>query len=148
MIVNIPIHACGRMKLFSLVTGSCFMISIPLMYIFLKLGGSADMSYLIVLLAYTACFCGSLIILKRNVANINMKHLFIQGYFKYILCITPGLLLSVWLLYSIENDFLSFISIFFFNTIAICIGTFSIIMTKEDRQKFYLLFIEKFLKRK
>lgn len=55
-IVNIPIHACGRMKLFSLVTGSCFMISIPLMYILLKLGGSADMSYLIVLLAYTACF--------------------------------------------------------------------------------------------
>ena len=36
-IVNIPIHACGRMKSFSLVTGSCFMISIPLMYFFLNL---------------------------------------------------------------------------------------------------------------
>ena len=136
-IVNIPIHACGRMKLFSFVTGSCFMISIPLMYILLKLGGSADMSYLIVLLAYTACFCGSLIILKRNIPDINMTQLFIQGYFKYIVCITPGLLISVWLLYSIRNDFLSFISIFFINTIAICICTFLIIMSKEDRKKFF-----------
>lgn len=147
-IVNIPIHACGRMKLFSLVTGSCFMISIPLMYILLKLGGSADMSYLIVLLAYTACFCGSLIILKRNIPDINMTQLFIQGYFKYIVCITPGLLISVWLLYSIRNDFLSFISIFFINTIAICICTFLIIMSKEDRKKFFLLFNEKLLRRK
>ena len=147
-IVNIPIHACGRMKLFSLVTGSCFMISIPLMYILLKLGGSADMSYLIVLLAYTACFCGSLIILKRNIPDINMTQLFIQGYFKYIVCITPGLLISVWLLYSIRNDFLSFISIFFINTIAICLCTFLIIMSKEDRKKFFLLFNEKLLRRK
>ena len=38
-----------------------------------------------------------------------MTQLFIQGYFKYIVCITPGLLISVWLLYSIRNDFLSFI---------------------------------------
>ena len=54
-IINIPIHAKGKMKLFSLMTGSCFLLSLPLMYMALKLGVSAKTSYLVVLLAYIAC---------------------------------------------------------------------------------------------
>lgn len=146
-IVNIPIHACGRMKSFSLVTGSCFMISIPLMYFFLKLGASADLSYLTVILAYIACFCCSLAILKRNVPQINMVQLFIQGYIKYIVTIAPGLFLSFLLLYKIENDFLSFLLIILLNAIVTCISTVYIVMSKQDRTKIYQLINNKLLRR-
>lgn len=134
-IINIPIHACGRMKFFSLVTGSCFMLSIPIMYLMLKMDCSADTSYLIVIFSYVACFIGSIFVLKRNVSGFNLKCLVYQGYIKYIVCILPSIIISFAISLFITSDLLSLIIIFVSNVILLVLCTFYIIMGIEDRKK-------------
>lgn len=134
-ILNIPIHACGKMKLFSFATGSCFFLCIPLMYVLLKLGCSANSSYQIVIFSYMACFVVTLFILRRNVPNFDIKQLALQGYSKYVICVIPGIILSVFASYIIKNELISFLGVLFFNGISILVCTSMIIMSKQDRKK-------------
>lgn len=138
-IVNIPLHACGRMKVFSLATGSCYLFSIPLMYLFLKLGCSAEFSYMVVIFAYVSCLMAALAVLKRNIADFDMRRLMIQGYLKCISCITPGVLFSASIAYAVNNETVAFILIFLLNGLSLLVCTLSIIMSRQDRTKCFAI---------
>lgn len=134
-IVNIPIHAKGKMKLFSLMTGTCFLMSIPLMYLILKMGANADVSYLVILVSYICCFISSLYILKRNVPSVSLRHLFFRGYFKYVLTIIPGIFLSLWIDRNFDSEILKLFGVVFVNSISLIFCMLYIMMNRNEREK-------------
>lgn len=134
-IINIPIHAKGKMKLFSLMTGSCFLLSLPLMYMALKLGVSAKTSYLVVLLAYIACMLSSLYTLKKNIPSIKIKQLVSNGYGNYIISILPGIFLSLWVSTMTFGNITKLSLILFLNSASLIICALYIFMKKEERMK-------------
>ena len=136
-IVNIPIHACGRMKLFSMLTGSCFLISIPLMYVMLKLGASADTSYFIVLLSYFSCLICSLFMLKQNVPDFSLRHLISIGYIKISVCVVIGVAFSYAMDLLACNDLSAFLLMAIVNTVSLVICMLTVVMNKSDRTKLY-----------
>lgn len=134
-IVNIPLHACGRMKFFSIATGTCFWVSIPLMFLLLKLGTSADLSYLVVIFAYLSCLTVALCVLKRNVPEFRIRVLLFQGYFKCVLCCIPGIAISWGVSNILEEGFIRIISITLLNALSLLVCTLYIIMNKSERSK-------------
>lgn len=134
-IVNIPIHAIGKMKYFSLGTGTCFMLSVPTMYFMLKLGATPVVSYTVLVLAQFACLVTSLFILKHLMPSFNIKQLLIKGYGKVVLFL---LILSVfyfYLYYSISNVWINMLIDIILSLFIALVYTYLCIMKKEDRLK-------------
>ena len=88
LIVNIPIHANGNMKLFSIATGSWFIVSIFVMYFILKLGFNPIPAYSVIIFTYFFVLITALFMLKRNVPTFPIKVLLLDGYLKYIVCLS------------------------------------------------------------
>ena len=143
-IVNIPIHAKGQIKLFSIVTGSCFLLAMPLMYLMLKLGASAETSYLVVLISYLCCLLSSIYMLKRNIPALCMRELFLEGYLKYIVTIMPGVLLSIWIDKIDFTEFYRLALVISLNSISLIICTVCILMSKNERSKILEFIMSKF----
>lgn len=87
LIVNIPIHANGDMKLFSISTGSWFIVSIFLMYSILNLGFNPVPAYSVIIFTYLFVLITSLFMLKRNVPAFPIKNLLFDSYLRYIVCL-------------------------------------------------------------
>ena len=142
-IVCIPIHAEGRMKVFSVVTGSTFLLALPIMYITLKCGLSAPLSYTVFPLAYLSCLLASITILKRNVPQISIRQLLLYGYIKTGLILLVGVSVCVVLTYILETTWLYLLGTIILNAIIIILGLLYVIMNKEERQKVYSLIKQK-----
>lgn len=145
-IVNIPIHAEGKMKLFSIVTGTCFFISVPIMYFMLKLGATADAAYCIILIAYLLCLLLSLAVLKYNVPKFNISKLLVDGYVKYIIVIIPGCLACIYLHNYISVQWQYLLTSLILNIITITLSVLFIYMDKNMRSTLYSFFKSKLLR--
>lgn len=134
-IINIPIHARGQMKLFSLLSGTCFLLSVLLMYLILRLGASAEISYLVIWVSYLCCFITSLYILKRNVPSVCLKQLLLEGYLKYIIVIIPGILLSIWIDKVVSDELCRLILIVLLDSVSLVLCTWYVLMGRDERDK-------------
>lgn len=88
LIVNIPIHANGDMKLFSIATGSWFIVSIFVMYAILKFGFNPIPAYSVIIFTYLLVLITGIFMLKRNVPAFPIKNLLLDGYLKYFVCLS------------------------------------------------------------
>lgn len=144
-IINIPIHAKGEMKLFSIITGSCFFVSIPLMYVGLKLGATPEISYCVVIVAYFSCLIASLFTLKHNIPATNIKSLLYNGYFKSSVTIFLGFLISYVLKETIINDLVRLLLIVLCNAIFVVVIALFLFLNSKERSKCYNILISKFI---
>ena len=144
-IINIPIHAKGEMKLFSIITGSCFFVSIPLMYVGLKLGATPEISYCVVIVAYFSCLIASLFTLKHNIPATNIKSLLYNGYFKSSVTIFLGFLISYVLKETIINDLVRLLLIVLCNAIFVVVISLFLFLNSKERSKCYNILISKFI---
>ncbi len=143
-IVNIPIHASGRMKLFSILSGSCFIAFTVLMYVSLKCSFSVEVSYSVAFGSYIAAWIVSLMMLKRNVRDICMLDLLRRGYLKFIICIIPGLIVSYVTCEYVSDNLFALFLILLFNTLVTLISMYFVIMNQQDRNKLQQLVLSKF----
>ena len=79
-IINISIHATGKIKSLSFISGSCFLLSIPLLYIFMKLGVGADVSYCALVPIDLLIVLVSITIAKRLITQLDAKEILLKGY--------------------------------------------------------------------
>lgn len=87
LVSNVLIHANGRMKAFSLLTGSCFLLSIPLMYVLLKIGIDIEQSYYIFYFCHVSLLVVTLLVLKINIKGLSLHKLVLQGYGRFLICL-------------------------------------------------------------
>ena len=79
-IINIGIHATGNIKSLSFITGSLFLLNIPVLYLLLWCGFDVDWVYTIMLPFDFLILCSVNIILKNLIHEIKIKQLVIKGY--------------------------------------------------------------------
>lgn len=74
-IVTILIHATGKIKMLSFATGSFYLLSIPIIYLFFKLRFPVEYAYVVSIFANMIILCSNLIIAKKLVNELNLKSL-------------------------------------------------------------------------
>lgn len=143
-IVSIPIHAEGKMKVYSLVSGSAFLLALPIMYISLKLGVSVSLSYTVFPLANASCLCASIVILKRNVPQFAIGQLLLLGYIKSGVILLLSVFSCITLTYFLGNPWLYLLGTLVLNTLILTLGLLYVIMNKDERRKVYTFIKKKF----
>lgn len=91
------IHAIGRVKFMSIVSGTIYMLSLPLTYLFLKMGGSPIVPYILMVFIHLMVCFSYLWSLKRELKNFSVRY-----FIKNVL----GVCLSIVLVSSIIPCFL------------------------------------------
>lgn len=144
-VVFIPIHATGRIKLSSFVTGTGWLVSLLIMYIVLKMGASAQFSYLVFPFSHLLCLISSLILLKRNIPHFKILQLLLNGYLKPFLAVSPGVIVCVLLQTLNLSDWAILALSILLSTLLIIAGFLFVILDKTGRKKFFLLVKNKIL---
>ena len=92
-IINNGIHATGNIKYISIITGSIYLLNLPVSYIFLKEGASVEWTYYIFVITNLLIVISDIIILKKLIASINV-FVFIKTIFSIFfvtaLCSLPS----------------------------------------------------------
>ena len=102
---NIVVHASGRIRILSIVSGSLYLVSLLFIYVALKLGANPNWAYYIWIVIVTIALLSSIIIAKSNIRSLSLRKI-LKG------CLLPVLssILSIVVVYMI--------SLFFENSIS------------------------------
>ena len=146
IVINIPIHACGRIKYFSIITGTCFLVALPIMYILLKIGFSVIISYLVIIVSHILCLICSIFILKHNVPHTSISSLVSDGYLKCVICIIPGIIILLLLDRCNCSEFISLIVGTTLNCVSIILCACFLILNKFERIRVIRWILSKFKK--
>lgn len=99
-ILNIVIHATGRIKKFSFISGTIFLLNVPLLYILVKLNWSVNLAYCSLIPIDITILLTTLCITKILVKQIKIKEIITKSYFPNI-----GMAIIIyWLLYLIQSQ--------------------------------------------
>lgn len=133
-IITIGIHATGKIKRLSFITGSLFMLSVPSTYILFKLGFGATSAYLIMIFIYVGVIASNMAIIKRNIPTLNLNkyiHELVRtcGIMSLIFCV------SLFLYYSMHSSFLRLSIICCINFLLISVITYLFFIDKPLRNK-------------
>lgn len=132
-IVNIPIEAYGKMKLFSAVTGSCYILAITVLYIMLKFGIPVNLSYMIFAMTYLMSLLCTLAILKMNLPAMSIRRIVLKGYLQSFVCMLPGVALSAVVHRMLADTWGGLLMIIVLNACVSVLCTMFIIMDKNER---------------
>lgn len=141
--LNIPIHATAKMTFFSISTGCCLLLTIPVMYFSLKLGAEPPLSYAVVIISYSASMLASLYVVKRNIKEFNILRLCKDAYFKYIFYFATTTIVCYHLSMLISNKWIYLGLTLFISILLGCICMLFLMMTMNDRKKLYSLVASK-----
>lgn len=79
-ILNIAIHATGKIKGVSFISGSIFLLNIPLMYVVMKMGGNAYIAYATLIPIDVATTIIGVFITKRLISQLAIGRVVTKGY--------------------------------------------------------------------
>lgn len=132
MVTIIGIHATGRIKRLSFLSGSLFLLTIPVSFIFLKLGCNVETVYIVNLSSSIFIVSLNLWILKKQIENIN-----ILSIIKVIACTILITLLSMILILfiykSMDEGFVRLIAISICDLITMPLFTYIFGLDRKQR---------------
>jgi len=83
----IGIHATGDVKRLNIYGGSKVFIELPLIYILLKLGMGPEMAFIILILGSWLINIVNIWVLKKNIAELSYKEMYVNVILKSLLII-------------------------------------------------------------
>lgn len=89
-ILNIAIHATGKIKGVSFISGTVFLLNIPLMYIVMKMGGNAYMAYATLIPIDIITTLIGIVIVKNLISSLRVGQIVAKGY-----CLNAALIVFV-----------------------------------------------------
>ncbi len=147
-VLNCGIHATGKMKAYSIITGSMYFLLTLVSYLCLYFGCSPEIVYanevvLVIIMMFTTLY-----LLKRYISVINMwdfsKKVILSSGF--VLLLSTLLSLTVYL--NVQAGFLRFVFLMLAMIISVVILSYRIILTKEQRSAVKSLIYGKIVKTK
>lgn len=79
-IMNIAIHATGKIKMVSFISGTFFLLNIPLMYVVMNLGSGAYIAYFVLIPIDIITTMVGVYIAKSLINQLNVKNVVFKGY--------------------------------------------------------------------
>lgn len=133
-VVGVGIHATGNIKYISIISGTLFLLNLPVLYICFKLGHSADVAYLTAIIFNIAILLSYLLILKHLIQTFHC--------FKFITSISTSFATLGFAYIAIyfctirfEENFFRLLAECFLNVTIICTLTYIIILDKQSKEK-------------
>lgn len=145
-LIVIGIHASGKVKYLGLYCGWLYLLSLPLMYVLLKLGAGYNVIYLVVACITFMYLVFSLLILRYFVRNFNLLNFIFKTLF-------PQLLIGITsytICYIIFHKILSIPYTILFDFLSSCIIILSLVFislnksSKEEIYKYIKSYVTKF----
>lgn len=132
-VVTVGIHSTGNIKNLSIVSGSLYLLTLPITYLLLKLGCSANWAYMIYAIMMVLILVTNLSILKRLVKAFDLG-----AFLIVILRILIMILLGIAILYPtysmLPQSFVRLLIMCATSVVTIAILMYLIVMGREQRQ--------------
>ena len=133
-IINIGIHATGKVKYLSIVSGSFYLFTLPIIYIAFKYNMPAWSAYLIQGIIMFVILVSNILILHKQIRAINIQ-LIIKTIMKIFLVWSIALIPAFFIYQNMQQSLWRFIFICFITFITLCSATFIILLDKTQRIK-------------
>lgn len=133
---NIIIHATGRIKLFSIVMGSLFSLSVVVVYFLFKYTHFPLSAYYFFVILHIIILLFDLFYIKKNVPIFAIGHFIKIVILPVIILLLLGVGYTTIIQYYFQESFLRLIIQFFGNTLLI--GSFAYLIILDNDQKLFL----------
>lgn len=133
--INMAIHATGKIKLLSLVTGSFFLITLPISYVLLRMGNSPVYPFIVNILIYILAYFSNLMILQKNIHEFTIKLILKQVLGPCFLLLLLSIPLPLFVYSSMEEGWARFLTTCFLSVSITAILAYYILLDKEMRMR-------------
>ena len=132
-VVNIGVHATGQVKWNSVITGSLFLTSLVISYLFLKLGFTPHVVYVVSCFMMVVILSANVLILKKQVVEFNVRT-FVKGLFRITIigmtAIVPALICGK----ISSNDYVRLLAEILVVVVTLLSLMYIVVLTKVQKQ--------------
>lgn len=107
-IIGTLIHASGRIKRISIVTGSIILLHLPIIYLVFKLGGDVIWAYSIDIIGFIFIIYSNLCIAKNNIPQLSKRYFILNMFIALSIIIVSGVITYL-VIYNFSSSFLKLI---------------------------------------
>lgn len=125
-------QATGKVKVYQAVCGGMLLLIVPIAYLVLKLGGNPE-SVFFVHLAIALLTQFARIYMMRNLIDLSIIKYFKRVLIPVVSVALVSPIIPIFAYSYLENTFLSFIFVCLISVICVIVASFSIGMTREER---------------
>lgn len=133
--INMAIHATGKIKLLSLVTGSFFLITLPISYVLLRMGNSPVYPLIVNILIYILAYFSNLMILQKNIHEFTIKLILKQVLGPCFLLLLLSIPLPLLVYSNMEEGWARFLTTCFLSVSITALLAYYILLDKEMRMR-------------
>ena len=138
--ITILMEAIGKVKQYYVTVDSVSLITLPLSYLFFKLGCGPMINYYITIFVFFCVHIIRLVILKKNICVFSITNYLRSIIIPAVIIILTILFIIYWTKDLITSNFIRLIYIIIVNTTALLLCGFKIALNKKE-QKFILDFL-------
>lgn len=131
-IIVIGIHATGRIKRISFLTGTLFLLTIPISFFLLRLGCNVETVYIVNVLSNIFIVSLNLWIMKKQIDNINILSI-IKVIVLSILITLLSVILILFIYKSMDEGFIRLIAISICDLITMLLFTYILGLDRKQR---------------
>ena len=133
-VITILIHATGKIKALSFVSGSIYLLALPIIYLFYVKNNLVDDAYYILIITNVLICVSNTIILNRLVPTINIAHL-IMSIIKSVLIVMLASFPTILLFVNMNSSIMRLFSVSMVQLICIVFIVYSFVLDKATRKK-------------
>lgn len=136
-ILNIAIHATGRIKMLSFVGGSIHLLTLPLMYVGLLIFGFPEIAYCCYLLFMLILFAVTLLMLKYHISDFVIVNYLKDSLFPSLFCVLISFLVSFLIGIIYKDGLVRLFSVVLSYFLMMSISAYWILLTRKQRFMFF-----------
>ena len=133
-VICIVIHATGNIKKISIITGSVFLLNIPIVYVCFKLGLAPQWAYYTSVFTYILIIISNISIAKYQVANLHVSKI-ISKIIIVIIVLISVLISSYIISLQFNPNFVRLTILTLFTAILLSVITYIFFIDKETKNK-------------
>lgn len=146
IVLNIPIHATGRVKHLTFCTGFFYFISPFVFYVIMYLGFSIEKAFILIIATYFLTLSTTLLCVKRLISSFSIKGMIMKCYVPLFPVI--AVLLFIFSLIEFENLLCSILTYSILSLVVLCVFYVFYGLPKGQRHKLMLKIIRMIYKNK
>ncbi len=135
--LNVGIHATGRMRKMSVLTGLCFLGHLPLLWVGYKMGFPVELNYYIMIFTYCSSSTIKACLLRRYIPPFSIRSLLKQVYLPVWAVIIVTYIAITAVASFVQNEYLHFIVVFALGIGVGCLSATYIALNHSQRHMVY-----------
>lgn len=133
LVLNCGIHATGKIKMFSFITGTLNLMTIPVSYVLLRYGLSPELVYVNRILFVVLVVISTLYMLKIRIPQISVLAFLWTVIMPCIIVIVLSVICPVYLFFMINEGWIRFILVFISSILSVMFFAYILAISKQQR---------------